>query len=66
MLVEDDYPTVPPEIIVADIRISGSMDKYTRFLHLNIDENGHVCMLSNQLNKQYYQHTTIKDMIIEL
>lgn len=31
-----------------------------------MDQNGHVCMLSNQKDKQYYEYTTLKDILIEL
>ena len=64
MFFEDGYPETPPEIMVAELKCSANHDKFTPFLHLNMDEYGHVCMHSNQLNQQYYQHTTLKDMII--
>jgi ubiquitin-protein ligase len=63
MLISDNFPEEPPEIVVGHLLQEG---KYTPFLHLNFDHTGHVCMLSNQPGKEYYKHTSLKDLLIEL
>lgn len=45
---------------------SQQKQNYVQFLHLNIDENGHVCMLLNQRDKQYYGQTVLKELLFEL
>ena len=45
---------------------SENNQKNQPFLHLNMDEYGHVCMLSNQINQQYYQNITVKDILLQL
>ena len=45
MFVFDNYPDKPPEFMAANIQKHGEEQ---RFLHMNISENGHVCMLANQ------------------
>ena len=57
------YPEEPPEII-APFYTDTHQKTQKPFLHLNMDHNGHVCMLSNQKNKQYYKYTTLKDILI--
>lgn len=65
MLVFDNYPQEPPEVIVGNVRDpNGELEK--RFMHLNVSEGGQFCMKSNQKTEEYFEYTSLADILVEL
>ena len=60
MFLFDDYPKQPPQFVAPYLRGQRGEEP---FLHLNIDLAGHVCMLANQTGEQYYEQTTLADLL---
>jgi ubiquitin-protein ligase len=64
MLVFDCFPKEPPEI-VAGHYYDPNVEAERRFLHLNVSEGGQFCLKANQ-EEEYYEYTTLKDIMEEL
>ena len=63
MLIFDAFPNEPPELIAGHI-LNQTTKKEHNFLHINVNKDGEMCMNANKPNQEYYDTTTIKDIIL--